>query len=688
MAEAEDILVDAARHATVYVQNWQARRKSSSGTQSLAPAELSIQIPRLALLLSALYGGQSGGPFALRIAQAPPPVTLLTRLFSRAQRPWTTLALPCAQATTIWLPRALPDITKSSESLPLLYRAMAVQQAARALARPPRLMIEHSGPLARDIYLVLEAQAADAAITRDFPGLADALNALRSEALRQHPPIATFPPARQATERWLQTQLVSSPAQPLPLDTESLLNEARRVAHELHAWDKPGKNYGKAVDLPLFKDWWTGDWPLDEHATAINDVAYEDAAKEGERRPVRSARLARRPKVRAARENEDGEQTPGAFMIQTAQPHEHAEDPAGAQRPTDRDSESAAEGHAESLAEMNEARLVRSAAPAHEVLLADDAPPTAALPQSSTNSSADTTAAGIAYPEWDYRREAYRLPGAIVRPSLALDGDRAWVERTLEAQRAMLGRIRRQFELLRAHRVNLHRQEDGDEIDIDACIEARADLRAGAALSQRLYQHARAIRRDTAIVVLVDISGSTDGWLAGQRRIIDVEREALLPLSIALDSLGEPHAILAFSGDGPQQVRLRQVKDFDEAHSAATALRIAGLEPEDYTRAGAALRHATALLAARPARHRLLLLLSDGKPNDRDEYEGRYGVEDMRQAVLEARQAGISPFCLTVDRQAAAYLPHIFGAHHYALLQRPERLPVVLLNWLKRLLVS
>ena len=252
----------------------------------------------------------------------------------------------------------------------------------------------------------------------------------------------------------------------------------------------------------------------------------------------------------------------------------------------------------------------------------------------------------------------------------------------------MLARIRRQFEMLRAHRVNLHRQEEGDEIDIDACIEARADLRAGAALSQRLYQHARAIRRDTAIVVLVDISGSTDGWIAGQRRIIDVEREALLPLSIALDSLGEPHAILAFSGDGPTNVRLRQVKDFDEAHSAATALRIAGLEPEDYTRAGAALRHATALLVARPARHRLLLLLSDGKPNDSDEYEGRYGVEDMRHAVLEARQAGISPFCLTVDRQAAAYLPHIFGVHHYALLQRPERLPVVLIDWLKRLLLN
>jgi nitric oxide reductase NorD protein len=117
------------------------------------------------------------------------------------------------------------------------------------------------------------------------------------------------------------------------------------------------------------------------------------------------------------------------------------------------------------------------------------------------------------------------------------------------------------------------------------------------------------------------------------------------------------------------------------------ARRIAGLAPERYTRAGAALRHASRLLGEQPARHRLLLLLSDGKPNDEDDYEGRYGVEDMRQAVREAQQAGQSPFCLTVDRQAAAYLSRVFGLHHYALLQQPQRLPIVLLDWMKRLLV-
>ena len=242
--------------------------------------------------------------------------------------------------------------------------------------------------------------------------------------------------------------------------------------------------------------------------------------------------------------------------------------------------------------------------------------------------------------------------------------------------------------MLRAHRVRLTRQLDGDEIDLEAWIEAVADFRAGLPMSQALYQTHRPMRRDMAILLLIDISGSTDGWVSGNRRIIDVEREALLLVCIALEGLGEPYAVQAFSGEGPDHVTVRAIKGFDEKYSNDIALRIAALEPEHYTRAGAAMRHASALLMRQAARHRLLLLLSDGKPNDRDDYEGRYGVEDLRQSVVEAQLQGISPFCLTIDRHAAAYLPQVFGAHRYALLSRPERLPTVLLDWMKRLMVS
>src|SRR5690606_21450588 len=109
--------------------------------------------------------------------------------------------------------------------------------------------------------------------------------------------------------------------------------------------------------------------------------------------------------------------------------------------------------------------------------------------------------------------------------------------------------------------------------------------------------------------------------------------------------------VLAFSGEGPGGVTIRNVKNFEERYGHDIELRIAGLEPERYTRAGAAIRHATALLMREQAHHRLLLILSDGKPNDMDHYDGRYGVEDMRQSVIEARLQGISTFCLTIDRQ-------------------------------------
>jgi nitric oxide reductase NorD protein len=125
---------------------------------------------------------------------------------------------------------------------------------------------------------------------------------------------------------------------------------------------------------------------------------------------------------------------------------------------------------------------------------------------------------------------------------------------------------------------------------------------------------------------------------------------------------------------------------FDEQDRAVVQRRIAALGPERFSRVGAALRHAAAGLAARHERHRLLLLLSDGKPNDLDEYEGRYGVEDLSRAVAEVTLQGLHCFCLTVDRHAPGYLHQVFGPGRYAVLRHPEGLPVVLVEVLRQLL--
>src|SRR5207248_2458571 len=143
-------------------------------------------------------------------------------------------------------------------------------------------------------------------------------------------------------------------------------------------------------------------------------------------------------------------------------------------------------------------------------------------------------------------------------------------------------------------------------------------------------------------------------------------------------ALGDPYGVIAFSGEGPERVEVRRLKGFRECSATLVRHRIAALEPSGYTRVGAAVRHATACLTREPAQHRVLLVLSDGRPNDVDVYEGRYGVEDTRASVAEARLLDVTCFCLTIDRQAPSYAARIFGPNQFTVLPGPERLPAVL----------
>jgi nitric oxide reductase NorD protein len=157
----------------------------------------------------------------------------------------------------------------------------------------------------------------------------------------------------------------------------------------------------------------------------------------------------------------------------------------------------------------------------------------------------------------------------------------------------------------------------------------------------------------------------------------------LLVVCEALEAVGDRYAILAFSGEGPAHVSLMAVKRFAEDLSPEIRRRIAGLDADRYTRLGAAIRHASATLARESGDRPMLIILSDGKPNDVDLYEGSYGVEDSRQAVGEARRQGIHVRCLTIDREAPRYAHRIFGALGFARLPRADRLPMVLVEMLR-----
>jgi nitric oxide reductase NorD protein len=679
VAEAEDVITDVARHATVYAQAlWRRHRATQSPPRTVAVVDVA---QRIDLLIAAVFGTS----YRIRTAQAPAPTTFLAKAFQRREGPRVQGALPATDGVSVWLP-ADAGIADAALALDRL-RAAALQQAMRAQRGSAAFLRAQPTPLIRDVYLLLEAHAADEALVRALPGLAPSLNALRRAALAARPALASFPEERRELEAFVRTLLrddCGCPGAKMPLSASPA--DSARIAPGLAAAIVHGGATTKGLGAhPLFKDWWTGELRAPGPAAAAS--ASDPQARpndDGAVKKLRTARLTRRPSVRESADDEDDDRQ-GAWMIQSAQPQEHAEDPFGLQRPTDRDEHSAAEEFADSLSVLAEARLVSTPGRPKEVLLSDDPPDTRTTRQLATATAGESR---ISYPEWDYGIGAYRTPGATVSLLPAQSGPQQWVDETLAEHRSMHEAIRRRFEMLRAHRTRLRKQLDGDEIDLEAYVDGHADYRAGLPMAQALYQTSRRSKRDMAVILLIDTSGSTDGWIAGNRRVIDVEREALLLVCIALEGMGEPYSVQAFSGQGPHQVTIRTLKRFDERYDNAIARRIAALEPEEYTRTGAALRHASATLMQQPAAHRLLLLLSDGKPNDFDRYEGRYGVEDTRQAVTEAKLQGVFPFCLTVDRHGANYLPAMFGARQYALLPRPELLPVVLLDWMRRLVMA
>ena len=275
------------------------------------------------------------------------------------------------------------------------------------------------------------------------------------------------------------------------------------------------------------------------------------------------------------------------------------------------------------------------------------------------------------YPEWHYRKQRLMPDYCAVQANIASDTGEDWQMDADMAQRVR--RVRRQFEALRPRRELARGEPDGDELDTDAMIRAHCDRIAGMAGSERVFQSWREQARDLAVAILVDVSLSTESWVE-DRRVLDVEKEALLALSQGLDACGDEQAIYTFTSRRRHHVDVRTVKAFDEPLSPMVKQRICALRPGLYTRMGAAIRHVGSELAARPNRHRLLLLLTDGKPNDSDHYEGRYAVEDSRRAVQEMRRLGLQLFGVTVDREARQYFPHIFGPGAYSIIQRPAGL--------------
>ncbi|MGZ5436805.1 MAG: VWA domain-containing protein [Pyrinomonadaceae bacterium] len=293
------------------------------------------------------------------------------------------------------------------------------------------------------------------------------------------------------------------------------------------------------------------------------------------------------------------------------------------------------------------------------------------------------------YDEWDRELTDHRVGWCRVVEKKVKRGSRAFVDDTRERYKGVMSSIRHQFQLLKPENLTrIVNELDGEDYDLNAVVDYFIDRRADGQASERIYTKRLRRRRDVAVSFLLDQSSSTARTIGRHplqpythpgRRIIEIEKEGLVLMSEALEAVGDVYSINGFTSEGRRNVKFYVLKDFDEHYSEEVMRRIGGITYQNNTRLGAAIRHATAKLEQQEARTRLLIVLSDGRPYDHDYGDARYAREDTREALVNAKVRGITPFCITIDRESEAELRDLYGEVGYTIiddvLSLPERLP-------------
>ncbi len=520
--------------------------------------------------------------------------------------------------------------------------------------------------LVRDLWTVLEDARVEFLLQEAYPGLRRDLAKLAAEAVVPRDPAAGLTPKELIVDCLLRLSTGESESSAVPRAVRSEVAELWALCQGLFRTDATAEDAVRLTDRVYVRLEELLAPKADMIASPHGDDTPPEAATEA------AAREAREPYRPLANWEHRGEMNPEfisrdervagtpADIAGTASQGGGSKEggaPSQAGRPGDRESASGdVLGGGRSLPSLAD-ELLR--------LDVDD--------RTTPHGAADERA--IDYPEWDHAVADYRLRWCRVVERQAALGPDEPVAGTLEAQRSVVRSLRRYFEALRPPAFRrVAGQADGEDLDIDAVVRRFAEQRAGEEGGDRLYVRREKKERDVAVAFLVDVSGSTGRQVEHGRRVIDIERDSLVVLCEALDAVGDQYALFAYSGQGRGQVDYLIVKDFDERLGPLTARRLGGLAPRQQNRDGAAIRHACAKLLRRPARTRLLVLLSDGRPLD-GEYKDEYSLEDTKAALWEARQAGVKPWCVTIDRDADGYLRRMYGDVHFTVIDRVEALP-------------
>jgi len=417
------------------------------------------------------------------------------------------------------------------------------------------------------------------------------------------------------------------------------------------------------VDYSFIYGKWMRNNPEDDSAKKLNNFT-DKVKKADEEKPKTTIKSKAVEEIISVQV--DVKQQEDAVLQHQFEKVETAEEFGGNFKDFDGDDE--LDDHSNALDEINMKYTVRVDDTAHSVYQADFIENTT-VSESAEN---DSTGYHILYDEWDYSKRVYKENFCKVYPKTLLKTAIPYYKKTLNENRSTLVGLRKMLTNVNNKYQQQRRQTQGDEFDIDAITDLFVDVHSGHTPSEKIYLSKRKKEKDLSILLLLDISLSSDGYAAGNR-VIDVEKQVSILFGEILNEFNIDFSIDCFYSKTRNHSSYITIKDFDEDWNKAK-FKVGAVEPSGYTRIGAALRHSGAMLDKRDTKNKWVILISDGKPNDYDKYEGKYGINDVKQALRELNERNINSYALAIEAQAKYYLPQMFGQNHYQILTTPVEL--------------
>ena len=572
--------------------------------------------------------------------------------------------------------------------------------------------------LARDLFNIVEGHRVDAAIRRAYPGIRRDMALIQGASAERRPDMASLSDAQAVVEALLQHSLgMASDLSALADATQGLIaqaiamlavveqaearvGDAATLTGELYALIDEG--LANAGPRSMTREEGAGDPPPQPEGdpgepppggSGVED--YEQLELPPFMTPVMEE-LVRPPSDAPVKREAEGAEPQPDGQGDTKPPSE--DELADLDKTMNTTEAQAGQGSPEEVAQQSSSEGEEDAPPGGADGRSDDAEgagsdsPTQTglgeVPHVEPEAAEDDLGEQVFhYDEWDHKIEDYRPAWCTLTEHRQTRTQEGFVAATFHEFGGIVTQIRRNFQLMRPEALRKMRyQEDGDDLDVDGLVEYVVDRRARVAPTPRVYIKREKRDRDVTTAFLVDMSSSTDRKIDGRKRIIDIEKEALLLMCEALEAIRDEYAIYGFSGSGREDAQFYVVKELGERYDDRVKGRIGGIYARQKTRMGPAIRHATRRLAAADSNVKLMILLTDGKPYDSDTYQDNgYAQEDTKMALREARREKIHLFCVTVDREGADYLPHMYSDANFVVVDDIRTLPQKLPQLYRRL---